>query len=147
MDSQLFHSKTKRTGIHLEKFGCTTTSFDFPTCVFKRQANVVRNGLVRTDSKLISLIKQFRLETDTYQSEELARTTTVLSSFATYRMIQIGMVIVGVILFLIARAKKRSTLQGVGTGFIIMGPVLLVMDLLGTARADVYFEALQKLGG
>jgi len=102
---------------------------------------------LRTDEQMSSLINQFRTEPIVYINEEITRMSSVLAGFITFRILQISMAIIGLFLFLLAIIKKWATLQGAGIGLIVMGLVLLLMDLLGTLRAEVYLEALQKLAG
>ena len=102
---------------------------------------------LRADAQLVGLLEQLQLDRAVFQQEETVRMAAVLSGFEVFRMIQFGMIVVGALLFIIAKLKERPTIQGVGIGLFIMGPILLIMDLMGTWRAELYFEALQKLGG
>lgn len=102
---------------------------------------------LRTDAQVAGFFEQIQTEPALFQLEESARMSGVLSNFAILRVAQIGLFVIGLILFFIAKFRNRPTVQGIGTGLFISGPILLVMDLLGAARAEVYFEALQKMGG
>jgi hypothetical protein len=107
------------------------------------QIGVGASVYVRTAGQVAALKAQYQSAPATFKSEELARMQAVRSSFATYKVIE--MAFIGIGLALAVPRKMRRFWRGVGLGMMLQGALMLPADLAAEARADAYIHSLQAL--
>ncbi|WP_295895768.1 hypothetical protein [uncultured Vibrio sp.] len=100
---------------------------------------------LRTDTQTEQLLAQLDIAPATFRAGEISRMTNALIGIKFFRSIQLGLVTIGLVLCIWSWINARPLVSGIGIGLVTMGPVLLVMDLFGTARAEVYLAALEGM--
>ena len=73
---------------------------------------------------------------------EIPRMEKVMTKFKLYRYIEMGLIIVGLILFLIA--SPTGFWKGVGLGIIIQAGLMLIADSFAENRGQHYLQFLKK---
>jgi len=76
-------------------------------------------------------------------SEEIPRMETVMKNFVFYRWIEIGLIAVGLFLWLFFPAA--SLWRGVGIGLMIQAGFMLGLDYFAESRGVVYLEFLKQV--
>ena len=99
--------------------------------------------LLRTNQQVARLTDQLDSDPLDYRAQELARMTTVQSSFRLYRAIEVAVLLGGVALTY--GLRSRLSWYAVGIGCIAQGALMLVFDLIAEHRAEVYVEHIQRL--
>jgi hypothetical protein len=75
-------------------------------------------------------------------SEEIPRMNAVMKNFTLYKYIEIALIILGFGLLVL---YKNDLLKGIGLGLVIQSSIMLLLDFIAAARADVYIRFLQNL--
>lgn len=109
------------------------------------QVAVGANVYLRTDDQLSALQTQLEQAPDVFKAEESARMRVVNRNFDLYKRLEIGLLLIGVACAAFGAARDRGLLAGVGTGLVVQGGLMLVLDFFAEARADVYTAALLAL--
>jgi hypothetical protein len=88
------------------------------------------NEIVQTDQSRI-------------QTEEIPRMMVVMKYFNTYKWVEIGLLVIGICMFLYF--SKMSILAGVGLGLLIQSSFMLLLDFFAESRGKEYLEFLKSL--
>lgn len=97
----------------------------------------------RTDSQVKALTTQLQAAPEQFQSEELARMKTVMSNFRVYKLIEVMLLTVGIILSYACR--QTMTWYAIAIGLIAQSAIMLVFDLFAEKRAYEYVGALERM--
>ena len=95
-----------------------------------------------TDAQIDTLTGQYYSDRETFAREETARMESVMSGFRIYKIIEIALIVIGVVLILVYRS--RPMVMSAGAGLTLQAGVLLAFDLIASQRAQVYLEALRR---
>jgi hypothetical protein len=97
----------------------------------------------RTDSQVKALTTQLQAAPEQFQSEELARMKIVMSNFKVYKLIEVMLLTVGIILSYACR--QTMTWYSIAIGLIAQSAIMLVFDLFAEKRAYEYVGALERM--
>lgn len=101
--------------------------------------------LLRTDGQVAGLLAELARSPEAVRAAEVPRMEVVMRNFQLYKVIEIALLVVGIVLTYAFR--RREVLYGVGVGLVLQSSVMLVLDLFAEKRGDTYLEALQTLPG
>jgi len=76
---------------------------------------------------------------------EIPRMEKVMYSFTIYKYIEIGLIIAGLIIFLLS--STGGFWKGVGLGLVLQGGIMLIADYFAENRGQIYIEYLKSLPG
>jgi hypothetical protein len=109
---------------------------------------VVVGGAVwmRTDQQIADLLALVASAPARYVAEEGARMATVNKWFDVYKVIEIALLVVGVVLLVVGRAGGRAVLLGAGAGLAIQAAIMLTLDFFAEARANRYTAQIETFG-
>jgi hypothetical protein len=97
----------------------------------------------RTDAQVQSLTAQLQSAPDQFQKDELARMKTVNANFKLYKLIEVLLLAVGIIL---SYAFSQSmTWYSIAIGLIAQASIMLLFDLFAEKRAHEYAAALERM--
>ena len=99
--------------------------------------------VIRTPKDIKRVSSYYESEPIRMQTEELPRMEKVMKTFPKIKMVEIGFIIVGILLFLIL--WRNDLIQGIGLGIIIQGIILYGFDHFAESRGKIYFEFLNSL--
>jgi hypothetical protein len=68
---------------------------------------------------------------------------TVMKNFNTYKWVEIGLLIIGLCMFLYF--SPISLLKGLGLGLLIQSSFMLILDFFAESRGKEYLEFLKSL--
>jgi drug/metabolite transporter (DMT)-like permease len=91
----------------------------------------------RTDTQVATLLQQLQNQPTQYYQEELARMIVVNKNFDIYKIIEIVLSVVGLVLIVVFRQDKNVWL-GVGLGLALQSLLMLGLDFFAEKRADEY---------
>ncbi len=129
-----------------ERFSLFLQGFAYPLlAVAMIQVAVGANIYLRTDAQLAALQAQLEQAPDVFKAEETARMRVVNRNFDLYKRLEIGLLLIGVACAAFGAARNLGLLAGVGTGMVVQGGLMLVLDFFAEARADFYTAALLAL--
>jgi hypothetical protein len=97
----------------------------------------------RTDAQVASLRAQVQVAPADFKAQELARMSTVTSSFAVYKLIEVGFLVIG--LGLALKPGIRRYWRGFGLGMLLQGALMLPADLVAEARAAAYVRTIESV--
>ncbi len=98
---------------------------------FRSPKDITRvNEIIQTDKSKIT-------------TEEIPRMNTVMKNFVLYRWVEIGLILLGVILFFYF--EPQTLVKGIGLGLIIQAGLMLLLDFFAESRGKNYLEYLQQL--
>jgi hypothetical protein len=98
---------------------------------------------LRTDRQIDTLTEQYYSDREAYGREESARMERVVTSFRFYKIAEIVVLIAG--LSMIAVYRARPALLAVGAGLVVQATILLIFDMIAAQRAQVYLDALRRM--
>jgi hypothetical protein len=98
---------------------------------------------VRSPKDIIRVNNIVQQEQTKIQSEEIPRMQVVMKNFATYKWIEIGLLIIGILLF--ALCQKGSLTNGIGLGLLIQSAFMLLLDFFAESRGKTYLQYLQSI--
>ncbi|MFM9945966.1 MAG: hypothetical protein ACKVQB_12130 [Bacteroidia bacterium] len=76
---------------------------------------------------------------------EIPRMEKVMAKFKYYRYIEMGLLVIGLIAFLLS--SKEGFWRGVGLGLVIQGGIMLIADSFAENRGQTYLEFLKETFG
>lgn len=74
-------------------------------------------------------------------TEEIPRMNTVMKNFIIYRWVEIILIILGIFLFF----QTTGRWKGIGSGIVIQGILMLILDFFAESRGKTYLDFLHKL--
>jgi DMSO reductase anchor subunit len=98
----------------------------------------------RTDNQVKNLTEQVKTNPNQYIAEELPRMEKVNKSFDLYKIIEIVLLVIGLVLIFVFR-QSNLTWFGIGVGLVVQCVLMLGADLIAENRADVYTKQIQEL--
>lgn len=98
----------------------------------------------RTGPQLTELSGLLTQDPTKFIGIEQPRMSNVVENFVTFRYAQFTMLVVGLALLAFGRWRKMTFVIGLGSGFSIFGPILLLSDTLANNRALKYFDAIER---
>jgi hypothetical protein len=107
------------------------------------QLGVGATIFARTDAQVAALKAQYQSAPASFKAQELSRMRVVSSSFATYKVIEVAFIVIGLVLALTRRAGRFW--RGIGVGMLIQGALMLPADLLAEDRAADYIRAIEAI--
>ncbi len=96
---------------------------------------------LRTDEQVVALIAQHETVPQAMRAEEAVRMAAVMKNFDLYKVIEIALLAVGVLLVLFLRRNDLAV--GIGAGLIIQSAFMLTLDMFAEMRAETYISALE----
>jgi len=106
------------------------------------QLTVGTSVYIRTDKQIENLIDRFKDDKPTARSEENIRMEAVMKNFKIYKWIEILFILSGVLLLIFITDKPYWS--GIGTGLLIEGTFMIVLDVIAEMRGVRYLEWLQQ---
>lgn len=96
----------------------------------------------RSPAQAAALQQQWREAPAAFQRVESLRMRTVISDLQRYRSLELGLLALGMALVVLLR--NRAFWFAFGLGLVLQAGLMLALDQLAQARAQTYFEALQR---
>lgn len=97
----------------------------------------------RTDKQRIDIAYKMDLDPYALQQKEIPRMEKVVKNFAIYRIAEIVLLLVGIMLFAYFRTnEERQLLAGVGIALAVQASIFLVGDTVAEKRAKTYLTGL-----
>jgi hypothetical protein len=96
---------------------------------------------LRTPKQSAALEAQLHASPDQFRIAELPRMNTVMKNFRLYKMIEIALAIVGLLLTYFLR--DNLFWYAFGVGLLTQAGIMLVLDLLAEHRGAIYMNAVQ----
>lgn len=97
----------------------------------------------RAEGQLTHLQRLHHEAPDQFAAEELPRLAAVNANFDTYKLIEIGFVLIGT--GLIYFLQQRDFWLGLGLGMLLQGTAMLAADVFAERRADSYTAFVRQL--
>ena len=97
---------------------------------------------IRSPKDIIRVGNMIKFETKKIKTEELPRIEKVLYNFTIYKWFEIGLIILGIILFFYFKNSALTFWKGFGLGLLIQASVMLTLDVFAENRSRTYFEML-----
>ena len=118
--------------------------FSYPTSLVA-VIQLAMGGFIywRTPNQLGKLQALFLSTPQSFLSTEQERMEKVLSSFILYSYIEMGLIVLGIILFFVAY-KTRGFIFGAGLSLLLYGIILFGFDQFANQRAELYYDSLIK---
>ncbi len=79
------------------------------------------------------------------KTEELPRMDQVIKNFGIYKIIEIGLAIIGLVLVILFFRSGQTFWKGIGFGLLIQATLMLILDLLAEDRANKFIDELSKI--
>jgi hypothetical protein len=99
----------------------------------------------RSDDQLASLTRQFETTPAEFRKAETERMQVVMKNFATYKWIEIVLLVLGVALILLF--QRYGVAAGIGAGLVLQSAFMLCLDMFAEARGRSYLNAVLALPG
>lgn len=112
------------------------------TVVALIQLTVGMTIFVRSPKDIERVEKIIATEKTRIQTEELPRMDLVMKSFATYKYIEIALIVAGALLFFVL---KDDFWKGVGVGLLVQAGLMLALDFVAESRGSQYIQYLKQL--
>jgi uncharacterized membrane protein HdeD (DUF308 family) len=97
---------------------------------------------LRSDKQIEDTILRLENDKQSTKSDELARMDEVMKNFKIYKWMEVLFIISGVLLLVFIKEKPFWT--GIGTGLLIEGTFMIVLDVIAEMRGIKYLEWLQQ---
>ena len=97
----------------------------------------------RTDAQVAALTQQLATSPSAFQRAEVPRMEAVMRNFEIYKLVEVGLLLVGV--GLAYAFRRKELLYGVGVGLVMQASLMLVLDLFAEKRGDDYLAAVRAL--
>ena len=102
-------------------------------------------GVVRRTPRDIERVTNYiKHEKEKVSSKEIPRMKHVLRNFKVIKIVELGLLLLGIGLLIFATVKGNLLLSGIGLGLAIQTTIILGFDYFAHGRAEVYFEFLQN---
>lgn len=99
---------------------------------------------VRSDDQRVSQVYAYDMNPDQLKTVELTRMRKVKSNFSIYRWFEIGLFIIGILLFFVFRSQpEKAYWMGFGLALMLMSAELFTADLIAEKRAEKYVSLLE----
>jgi hypothetical protein len=95
----------------------------------------------RTDGQLADLQALFMRDANTFALEEGKRMEAVMRNFSYFKIVEIVIIVVGLVLLLFL--KDKGLWQGIGMGMLIQGSLMLSADIFAEKRGMVYVQGIE----
>jgi hypothetical protein len=79
------------------------------------------------------------------RSEEMPRMQKVMKDFATYRWVEIALLVLGMAMLI--AAARGSAWQGAGAGLALQSALMLGLDVFAERRGQAYLDWLRSIAG
>ena len=100
---------------------------------------------VKSDDQRINHVYAYDMNPDQLKTVELTRMRKVQTNFLIYRSIEVGLIIVGFILFILFRNLEGKTFwMGLGITLTLMAAELFFADFIAAKRTSKYTEQLEE---
>ncbi|WP_375558770.1 hypothetical protein ACE193_13590 [Bernardetia sp. OM2101] len=102
---------------------------------------------LRSPKDIIKVENILKNEPSSIKTEEIPRMKTVMKNFVTYRYVEIGLAILGIILYFAFSTQTftMSLLKGLGLGLAIQAILMLSLDFFAEKRGHEYLDTLIQL--
>jgi hypothetical protein len=128
-------------GVWLWMNGHRLRSMAFPLiAVAGIQIAVGSSVYLRTAAQVAALSAQYEAAPAEMRAEEGARMAAVMKNFDLYKIMEIALLVIGVLLILFLRRSDIAV--GIGTGLIIQSAFMLTLDMFAESRGETYLAAL-----
>jgi hypothetical protein len=128
-------------GLWLWMNGHRLRSMAFPLIAIAAIQIVVGSSVyLRTDAQVATLSAQLETAADAARAAEDVRMAKVMKNFGLYKIIEIILLTIGVLLVLFLRQSDLAV--GIGAGLILQSSFMLALDMFAELRAEEYIAAL-----
>jgi small-conductance mechanosensitive channel len=128
-------------GLWLWMNGHRLRSMAFPLIAIAAIQIVVGSSVyLRTDAQVATLSAQLETAPDAARAAEDVRMAKVMKNFGLYKIIEIALLTIGVLLVLFLRQSDLAV--GIGAGLILQSSFMLALDMFAELRAKEYIAAL-----
>jgi small-conductance mechanosensitive channel len=128
-------------GLWLWMNGHRLRSMAFPLIAVAAIQIVVGSSVyLRTDAQVATLSAQLETTADAARAAEDVRMAKVMKNFGLYKIIEIVLLTIGVLLVLFLRQSDLAV--GIGAGLILQSSFMLALDMFAELRAEEYIAAL-----
>jgi hypothetical protein len=128
-------------GLWLWMNGHRLRSMAFPLIAVAAIQIVVGSSVyLRTDAQVAMLSVQLETAPDAARAAEDVRMAKVMKNFGLYKIIEIVLLSIGVLLVLFLRQSDLAV--GIGAGLILQSSFMLALDMFAELRAEEYIAAL-----
>jgi small-conductance mechanosensitive channel len=128
-------------GLWLWMNGHRLRSMAFPLIAIAAIQIVVGSSVyLRTDAQVATLSAQLETAADAARAAEDVRMAKVMKNFGLYKIIEIALLTIGVLLVLFLRQSDLAV--GIGAGLILQSSFMLALDMFAELRAEEYIAAL-----
>lgn len=98
---------------------------------------------IRSQKDIVRVEKIVSTNQNAIASEEIPRMEAVMKNFAIYRLVEMALAAIGLVL--IITQASGSTSKGIGMGLFIQSLLMLGADYFAEKRGLIYLDWLQKL--
>lgn len=109
------------------------------------QIVVGTNIILRTPKDIERVVYMIKNTPKKIQTDEIPRMEKVIRNFKTYKILELGLILCGIVLYLSFFNSKLPFWKGLGLGLIIQSCIMFVLDLLAEDRAIKYIDELGKI--
>ncbi len=100
---------------------------------------------IKSDDQRINQVYAYDMNPDQLKTVELTRMRKVQTNFLIYRGIEVGLILVGFILFILFRNPEgKNFWMGLGITLTLMAAELFIADFIAAKRASKYTEQLEE---
>lgn len=101
--------------------------------------------LLRTDSQIERLSQLYQTAPTQFKTEEVSRMEVVMKNFSTYKIIEVSLLCVGMLL--IVFMQRVDIAAGIGAGLVLQSALMLTLDVFAESRGNDYLNALRAMTG
>jgi hypothetical protein len=109
------------------------------------QIVVGANVYLRTDTQLAELTQQSVSAPAMFKAAESERMEIVMKNFSVYKLIELALLVIGIVL--IAFFQRSDLATGIGAGLVMQSALMLVFDMFAEARGEDYLTAIRQFAG
>ena len=99
----------------------------------------------RSDAERQDIVYRMDMNPDALKQEELPRMQKVMKQFVVYRYTEIGLLLAGLILFVLHRSvPEKQWWQGFGLALALLAALMLIADGFAERRGKHYLEGMGR---
>lgn len=97
---------------------------------------------LRTDTQIATLNEQLNVAPAQFKAAEVSRMDAVMKNFRVYKVIEMALLAIG--LLMLALAQKSDMATGIGAGLMMQAAFMLCLDMFAEARGSDYLKAVMR---
>jgi hypothetical protein len=98
----------------------------------------------RSDAQRKDIVYKMDMNTEALQKEEIPRMEKVMKNFVLYRYTEIGLLVAGIVIFLVFRNQPdKQFWTGLALGIALQAALMLIADGFAERRGHVYTKGMK----